>query len=93
MKAIIAIAIAATALILGTPDADAGNYGCRIYRPAPVYHQPAYRIHCRAIHSCFYTRGCKRYKKVTYLHQKVDRCGRVVSSWRTCKTFYVGHAY
>lgn len=46
----------------------------------------SYRTRCRVIgRSYYYMRGC-RYCRVTYLNERVDNCGRVVSSWRSCKT-------
>jgi hypothetical protein len=46
----------------------------------------------RPIHSCYFTRGCDRYKKTTYLHTKTDCYGRVVSCWKTEQTTFAGHA-
>ena len=37
----------------------------------------------------YFNRGCYRYCKVTYLHERIDCYGRVVRCWRTCRTIRV----
>ena len=56
-------------------------------------HHSRLRTRCRVIHTCYFTRGCHRYKKITYLHEKIDCYGRVVRCWRTYKTICVGRIY
>ncbi len=51
---------------------------------------PVFRDSCRLIDTCYFTRGCYRYCKRTYLHTRLDSCGRVVRSWRTYKTVCLG---
>ena len=54
------------------------------------YHRPvSYHTRCRVIDRYYFSSGCHRYCRITYLHEKVDHCGRVVSCWRTCKTIRV----
>ncbi len=48
-----------------------------------------YRERCRIIDRQYFSRGCTRYCRITYLHERVDHCGRVVSCWRTCRTVRV----
>ncbi|MCB1094943.1 MAG: hypothetical protein R3F19_13505 [Verrucomicrobiales bacterium] len=57
------------------------------------HHRSSYSTTCRPIHSCYFTRGCDRYKKTTYLHTKTDCYGRVVSCWKTERTTFAGHAH
>lgn len=53
----------------------------------------SYRTTCRPIHTCYFVRGCDRYKKTTYLHTKSDHYGRVVSRWKSEKTIRIGRAH
>jgi hypothetical protein len=46
----------------------------------------SYRTRCRVVDRYYFHRGCYRYCRITYLHERVDSCGRVVSCWRSCKT-------
>ena len=53
----------------------------------------SYRTTCRIVHTCYFVRGCHRYKKVTYLHTKTNCYGHVVSRWKTYKTICIGRAH
>ena len=48
--------------------------------------QACYTTRCREINRCYFQQGCYRYARITYLHERVDSCGRVVSCWQTCRT-------
>ncbi len=50
------------------------------------YHHGGYSTRCRIVDRCYFYRGCYRYCRITYLHERVDCHGRVVSCWRTYKT-------
>ncbi|MEM0895381.1 MAG: hypothetical protein AAGJ79_00750 [Verrucomicrobiota bacterium] len=50
----------------------------------------SYRTRSRCIDRHYYTSGCYRYCRHTYLNERVASCGRVVSSWRTYKTTCLG---
>ena len=52
------------------------------------YRAPSYgcRERSRIIDRHYYTRGCVRYCRITYLHERVDHCGRVIRCWRSCRT-------
>ncbi len=45
-----------------------------------------YTTRCREINRCYFYQGCHRYVRITYLHERIDGCGRVVSCWQTCRT-------
>ena len=68
-----------------------GDYG---YDHGRRYHGRQYhgsvRTRCRPIHTCYINRGCHRYKKITYLHERINGYGHVMSCWKTYKTFRIG---
>lgn len=49
-------------------------------------HSYGSRERCRIIDRYYFNRGCVRYCRITYLHERVDHCGRVIRCWRTCRT-------
>ena len=66
------------------------NHGYDSHYSRGHYNQPTYRDTCRVIDTCYFTRGCYRYAKYTYLHERIDCHGHVVKCWRSYKTVCLG---
>ena len=67
----------------------AGTGGRYFDEPA----RPSYTDHCKLIDTRYFTRGCDRYAKKTYLHERIDCHGRVVKCWKTYETVPIGGGY
>jgi hypothetical protein len=62
---------------------NSGHYSSR-YRGS--YGHASYSNRCRIVDRHYYRSGCYNYCRITYLHERVDCHGHIVSCWRSCKT-------
>jgi len=55
--------------------------------------RPVYTERCNLIDTDYFTRGCDRFARKTFLHERIDCRGNVVKCWKTCETVKVrgGH--
>ncbi len=72
----------------GNYDRGYRSVGYERHRSEPV--RPSYTERCKLIDTCYFTRGCERYAKKTFLHERIDCHGHVVKCWKTYETVCVG---
>jgi len=95
LNPLLAAAIVATSTILATAQVGAKSLSAPSPQPAADTYDSSYRsdyghanytTRCRIIDRHYYQSGCYRYCRITYLHERVDCHGHVISCWRSSRT-------